>query len=181
MDHSSNNGSTPGQSKKAYFWLENLILEKLVPVKNTGPIFRWIFKFPLLLDKCGLWFLIPNGILILTTKGRRTGKARKTPMEFGRVQPDGSYLVMSGWAGRTDWYKNALVEPQVTVKIGRKEFNAKAEPLECEEIAALLREVIQTNPASLRFFERWSGTVDPSPAGLRSAARYFPSLRLRPV
>ncbi len=101
-------------------------------------------------------------------------------MEYGKVQPDGSYLVMAGWAGRTDWYRNALANPHVMVKVGNKKFPALAEPLPPQEVAGLLAEVIQTNPDSLRFFARWSGPVDPSPEGLQAAARYFPSLRLRP-
>jgi len=168
-------------SLKVYLWMETLILEKLVPIRNVGPVFRWIFKFPLLLDRLGLWFLIPKGILILTTTGRRTGKPRRAPMEYGKIQSDGSLQVMVGWAGHTDWYRNAIANPEVRVKIGRHEFPAVAEPLGCDEVAGLLEEIIRTNPSSLRFFARWSGPVDTSPEGLRSAARFFPSLRLRPV
>jgi len=165
-------------TKRAYLWIETLLLEKLVPVKNVGTVFHWIFKFPLLLDRLGLWFLIPRGILILTTTGRRTGSPRRTPMEYGTVQPDGSYIVMSGWGGRTDWYRNALADPRVSIKIGRLKYQAMADPLEGEEVARMLEEVIQTNSAALRFFTRWSGPLDASPEGLRTAAPYFPSLRL---
>jgi deazaflavin-dependent oxidoreductase (nitroreductase family) len=182
MDQSSSSDAThPGLSKKAYLWFESLILEKLVPLNNPGPVFHWIFKFPLLLDRLGLWFLIPKGILILTTTGRRSKKLRRTPMEYGSVSPDGSYIVMSGWSGHTDWYRNALADPHVNVKIGNKLIPAIATPLEDEEIAGLLHQVIEFNPASLLFFERWSGPLDPSAEGLRKAARYFPSLRLKVI
>ena len=177
----SSQSSDPNLSSKAYLWLETLLLEKLIPLNNPGPFFHWILKFPLLLDRLGFWYLIPNGILILTTTGRRTGQLRRTPMEYGSVQPDGSYIVMSGWAGHTDWYRNALADPQVMVKIRQKAFQATATPLACEEIASLLEQVIQFNPASLRFFARWSGPFDASPEGLRKAAPYFPALKLRLV
>ena len=181
MDQSSSSTtSNPDLRQKTYLWFQTFILEKLVPLRNTGPIFRWIFKFPLLLDRLGLRFFITKGILILATTGRRTGKQRCTPMEYGKVQPDGSYIVMSGWAGRTDWYLNALAEPHVTVKIGQMVFKAIAMPLEDEEIAVLLNQVIQFNPASLRFFARWAGPFDSSPEGLAKAAHFFPSLKLKP-
>jgi deazaflavin-dependent oxidoreductase (nitroreductase family) len=170
-----------GIGKKIYLGFENLIMTSLVPERNVGPIFHWIFKFPLLLDRLGLWFLIPKGILILATTGRRSGKPRRTPMEYGKIQPDGTYVVMSGWAGRTDWYRNAIANPEVMVKIGRKTFEAVAEPLSQEEVAELIKDILEFNPASLSFFMRWSGPIEPGAEGLKKAAAFFPSLRLKPL
>ena len=54
------------------------------------------------------------------TTGRKTGNTRYTPLEFTFDEKTGSYIVSAGWGGKTDWYKNALAEPLVTVQVGWK-------------------------------------------------------------
>jgi hypothetical protein len=93
--------------RRAYLFIENIIMTILVPQQGPGPIFHWVFKIPLLLQKIGLTELIPRNVLILTTRGRRTGRPRRTPMEYG-PGPHGEIMVMSGWEGRTDWCGAAI-------------------------------------------------------------------------
>jgi deazaflavin-dependent oxidoreductase (nitroreductase family) len=58
--------------------------------------------------------------VILTTRGRRTGKLRKTPLM--RVEHEGSYAVVASMGGaprHPAWYGNLLAHPdQVTVQDG---------------------------------------------------------------
>jgi deazaflavin-dependent oxidoreductase (nitroreductase family) len=161
--------------------LEELIMTRLVPHDNPGPIFRRLFKIPILFYKIGLP-LFGDFILLLTTTGRKTGKIRQTPLEY-RLEPGtGCFIVMAGWGGKTDWYRNACTHPRVRVQAGRRKFEALAEPLPEEDVAAWLIHTVQINPASLKIWSRWAGeTLDGSDAGLRRAARHFPSLRLRQV
>ncbi len=51
----------------------------------------------------------------LTTRGRRTGKAHEVEIWFG-VIGDTLYLI-SGNGVVADWYRNALANPNVTVRI----------------------------------------------------------------
>ena len=57
----------------------------------------------------------------LMTKGRRTGNPHEVEIWFG-VVGDGLYLI-SGNGGTADWYRNALANPDVTVRI-KTETNA---------------------------------------------------------
>ena len=54
--------------------------------------------------------------LLLTTRGRRSGKLRRTPLIYGR---DGDrYVVVASYGGspqHPDWYLNLRDEPDVTI------------------------------------------------------------------
>jgi deazaflavin-dependent oxidoreductase (nitroreductase family) len=55
--------------------------------------------------------------VILTTKGRKTGKLRKTPLM--RVEHDGKYAVVASLGGNPKhpvWYLNLLADPDVTLQ-----------------------------------------------------------------
>ena len=57
--------------------------------------------------------------IILTTKGAKTGKVRKTPLM--RVEHEGSYAVVASLGGAPDhpvWYHNFLEHPEVDLQDG---------------------------------------------------------------
>jgi deazaflavin-dependent oxidoreductase (nitroreductase family) len=161
--------------------IEEFIMTRLVPSDGPGPFFRWLFKTPVFFYKIGLP-IFSGFVLLLTTTGRKTGKVRQTPLEYRIETETDCYIVMAGWAGKTDWYRNARANPNVQVQVGRRKFQALAEPLAEEDVAAWLFHVAKVNPRALIMFSRWAGeTLDGSETGLQRAAKHFPSLRLRPV
>src|SRR5687768_5807404 len=57
--------------------------------------------------------------VILTTRGRHSGKLRKTPLM--RVEHDGTYAVVASMGGAPKhpvWYLNLVDEPEVTLQDG---------------------------------------------------------------
>lgn len=52
----------------------------------------------------------------LTTSGRRTGQPHRIEIWFG--VHDGRMYLMSGGRERSDWVRNLLANPQVTVELG---------------------------------------------------------------
>jgi deazaflavin-dependent oxidoreductase (nitroreductase family) len=73
-------------------------------------------------------------LLLLTTIGARTGKARTTPVVFTR---DGDRLVIvaskAGGSTHPHWYLNLVANPQVTVELPGDTFAARASVAEGEE------------------------------------------------
>ena len=65
--------------------------------------------------------------LLLTTRGRRSGKLRRTALIYGR---DGDrYLVVAsvgGSARHPGWYLNLTEDPEVQVQVGADRFTATA-------------------------------------------------------
>lgn len=161
---------------------EIFIMTRLVPTAGPGPVFKWLFKMPVFLEKVGLGWLNGSHVLILTTTGRKTGLPRRTPLEY-RYEPESdTYIIMAGWGGRTDWYRNLSAHPRVHVKLKRRQFDALAAPLNPEEVATLMEDAVKVNPDSLKIWSRWAGTpLDGTYQSLVRAATHFPSLRLIPV
>jgi deazaflavin-dependent oxidoreductase (nitroreductase family) len=66
-------------------------------------------------------------VILLTTKGRKTGRPHVTPLNFTR---DGDRIVViasKGGASRhPDWYLNLVATPEVTVEDGGEKFAARA-------------------------------------------------------
>ena len=67
--------------------------------------------------------------LLLTTRGRRSGKLRRTALIYGR---DGDRYVVVGSRGGADqhpaWYLNLKAEPEVTVQVGSEKFGEGEKP-----------------------------------------------------
>ncbi len=75
-------------------------------------------------------------VVILTTRGRKTGAVRKTPLM--RVEHDGRYVVVASLGGAPQhpvWYLNLLADPQVTLQDGAKVMKLRAHSASPEERA----------------------------------------------
>lgn len=108
-------------------------------------------------------------VLLLTTRGRRTGRERTVILQFF---PDGDDLVLvavnSGQPTRhPDWYHNLKATPFVRVDVLDRSFPARAEELSVEQAAALWPHVLQVAPG----YTRWKRIAD-------LADRTIPFIRL---
>jgi deazaflavin-dependent oxidoreductase (nitroreductase family) len=76
-------------------------------------------------------------IIILTTRGNKSGKLRKTPLM--RVEHDGTYAVVASLGGAPThpvWYHNLKADPDaVTVQDGPEPFDGHARELSGDERA----------------------------------------------
>ena len=73
-------------------------------------------------------------VVILTTRGRRSGALRKTPLM--RVEHDGRYIVVASMGGAPQnpaWYLNVMADPQVTLQDGAKVMELRARTANAEE------------------------------------------------
>ena len=155
-------------------------MTRLVPMNSPGPVFGWIFKIPIIFYRAGLGNLVGGHILLLTTTGRKSGKLHATPLEFSLEMVSGDLIVCAGWGGKTDWYRNACVNPQVEVQVGRVRENLMATPMTDAEIGDYLAEISRRAPVMMQVWQRWCDKpIDGSAEAFLYAARFFPSLRLK--
>ena len=86
--------------------------------------------------------------LLLTTRGRRTGKLRRTALIYGR---DGDrYLVVASQGGAPAhpfWYRNLTEQPDVELQVGAETFPATARTATAEEKPELWRIMTSIWPA----------------------------------
>jgi deazaflavin-dependent oxidoreductase (nitroreductase family) len=85
--------------------------------------------------------------LLLITRGRKTGKLRRTALFYGR---DGDrYVLVASNGGKAHnplWYLNLLEEPRVELQVGADTFSAQARPATDEEKPALWQRMVKIFP-----------------------------------
>ncbi len=83
-----------------------------------------------------LWHGAPT--LLLTTRGRKTGKWHRTALIYGK---DGDHFVVvasrGGHVNHPSWYLNLVDNPEVMVQVGADKFPARAWTAAPEEKARL--------------------------------------------
>ena len=125
-------------------------------------LYKLINKPPRIAYALGLGPLIGRLVLLLTTRGRRTGLLRVTPLQYEQIE--GKYYVASAFGTRTDWYRNILADPGVRVRVGRKAFAAFAEPsTDPAQIADFLEYRLARHPRMFGMMLRAEG-LPPSPS-----------------
>ncbi len=73
-------------------------------------------------------------VLILTTKGAKSGEERSTPLVY--TWQDGHHVIVASKGGaptHPSWYHNLKAHPIVTVETGGKKFKAHARVVDEEE------------------------------------------------
>lgn len=81
--------------------------------------------------------LVENDMLLLTTTGRRTGRAHTVPLLY--LRDDDRYVVFASWGGRDthpEWYLNLLASPSGVVRVRRERLPVEARTADDEEHAA---------------------------------------------
>lgn len=94
--------------------------------------------------------------LLLTTRGRKSGKLRRTALYYG-VRGDDHVIIASngGSAGHPLWYRNLTADPTVTVQVKDDVFTARARTATGEERAELWKLMAGLFP---RYDEYQAGT-----------------------
>jgi deazaflavin-dependent oxidoreductase (nitroreductase family) len=89
----------------------------------------------------------PVPTLLLTTKGRVSGKPRSLPLIYGEA--GGSYVVIASKGGLRShpiWYLNLEADPECELMVGPKALRARARAAEGEERERLWRRMAEIYP-----------------------------------
>jgi len=98
--------------------------------------------------------------LILTTKGRISGKKRKTPLEYHRWK--GVITVVSGRGEDADWLKNLRANPDgVSIRYGFRSFQPRIEFIEDEkEKIERIKWYVTKHPKVAKMLFGWNSKTD---------------------
>ncbi|NIJ12473.1 deazaflavin-dependent oxidoreductase (nitroreductase family) [Saccharomonospora amisosensis] len=154
-------------------------------VKAAQPprgLLRWAFRFPIQLYRLRLGRLLGGRLLLLHHIGRVSGKPRRIVLEVVEHGGDGSYVVVSGFGPKADWYRNVLANPDVTVQVGGRTVAATARPVPKEEAAQIMVRYGSAHPRLARYlFPRLMGLeINGSESDFREAGRHLPFVRFVP-
>ena len=93
--------------------------------------------------------------LLLTTRGRKSRKLRRTALIYGR---DGDHYIVVASKGGAEkhpkWYLNLVVDPAIQVQVGPEKFMARARTASSEEKPALWRLMTSIWPDYDRYQEK---------------------------
>lgn len=93
--------------------------------------------------------------LLLTTRGRKTGKLRRTALIYGR---DGdNYVVVASIGGapkHPKWYLNLVGDPEVELRVGPEIMSGRARTADGSEKVRLWREMTKIWPQYDRYQEK---------------------------
>jgi deazaflavin-dependent oxidoreductase (nitroreductase family) len=99
-------------------------------------------------------------VLLLSTRGRKSGLERTVPLQFF---PDGEDMIVlaanSGLPAPPGWYFNLTADPLARVEVGDRTLQVRAEELSADQAAAFWPSVLQAAPDYARYPRRTSRTI----------------------
>jgi deazaflavin-dependent oxidoreductase (nitroreductase family) len=99
-------------------------------------------------------------VLLLTTRGRRSGLERTVPLQF--FLDGGDMIVVaanSGLSSPPGWYFNLTADPVARVEVGNRTLPVRAEELPADETTAFWPRVLQVAPDYARYPRRTSRRI----------------------
>jgi deazaflavin-dependent oxidoreductase (nitroreductase family) len=142
--------------------LFNLLRGDNETTKKSLRNWKKLNKAVIFLYELGLLPLIGAGwyILLLYTKGRKSGKIRVTPLEYRRRRE--SVLIFSARGKRSDWYKNLKMNPDdVKLRIGFKTHIPRIDLIEdADDVKEILGWYVKKNSRSSKMLFGWDAEKD---------------------
>lgn len=99
-------------------------------------------------------------LLILTTKGAKSGKSRENPLAY--LLDNDRYVIIASYAGaptNPPWYYNLIANPQVTVEVGDQKFTARADVVAEPARTTLYQKMASIMPAFADYERKTTRTI----------------------
>jgi len=107
--------------------------------------------------------------LYLTTRGRKTGRARQVEIWFTRRGR--SYYLLSEHGLRAQWVQNLLMEPRVRWRVGTAQLRGRARVVRTETAPALVRDIQARSRQKYGWGDGLVVELDPGPRRPRRRPR----------
>ena len=113
---------------------------------------RWLVRGPVWLYRARLGILLGPRFLMLEHTGRTSGARRYVVLEVVEHRFPGTYLVVSGFGDRAQWFRNIRADPRVRIyTLSRRPAAATARIFPQAEAAAALTAYSTRHPRA------WAG------------------------
>lgn len=115
---------------------------------------RRLMRLPIALYRARLGFLLGTRFMMVEHTGRKTGASRQVVLEvFGHPHP-GTFLAVSGFGEKAQWFRNVRADPHVRISVGRHASSpATARVLTGAEARDALREYAARHGRAWRTFK----------------------------
>lgn len=147
-------------------------------------LLRWLLRVPIFLYRLNLGWILGERFLLLTHIGRKSRLPRHTVVEvvYHDRQTD-RYIIASGWGEKSDWLLNIIKTPQVSIKVGRRNFPAIAQRLSVEAAQAALYQYAQSHPVAFGQLSKFmlGKQLPADQQSCREVAEAIPFVELTPM
>ena len=155
---------------------------EFVPPKKPTGLRVLLYKFPVYLYRMGLGFLFGGRFLLLTHRGRKTGKIYHTLLEVIRYDPEtDESIVVAAYGEKANWYQNIRKNPALEVRTRGKRYVPEQRFLSPEEVYREFSTYEKKYPRLTKILIRILGAkYDGSEEGRRRLARFIKMVGFRP-
>lgn len=140
-------------------WMYSMLIDEKSSKKYLK-LFKILNKLVVPLYR--LRILAPLGfrLLLMTHKGRKTGKTRRTPVEYFKV--DKTITVVSGYGEKANWFRNIKQSPEEAyIQVGFRGFKPRVEIIEEQkELEEFFKWLVINNPKYAKTGFGWDSTTD---------------------
>ena len=118
----------------------------------------FLWRLPIWLYRLHLGSLLGHRALLLTHKGRISGKERYAMLEVIKYdEATNTHYVASGFGEKSDWYQNITKTPDITIQVGNDKFPARAERLSLDKATRVFNEYTQEHPNAIKNLSKLVG------------------------
>lgn len=152
------------------------------PSRPSG-LTRTLYRLPIGLYRAHLGILLGHRFVLINHIGRRTGLPRQVVVEVvARNHETGAVIVASGFGAGSDWYRNLLAHPEVSIQVGAQHRDVRAIVLPPERSGDVMVDYARRHPRAARALAGYMGfETDGSEDDARAVGRELPMLLLDPV
>jgi deazaflavin-dependent oxidoreductase (nitroreductase family) len=125
--------------------------EKNSSIPVPRGIMAWLLRLPVGLYRAHLGFLLGERFLMLSHTGRKTGRLHRSVIEIvDHDKASDTYYAVSGWGEKSNWYRNIMANPRVTVQVKNRIFQSDAQRVSPDVGAQVLVDYARKHPFALR-------------------------------
>lgn len=165
-------------------------LSTRAPARPSGPspLWRALFRIPLVLHGLGLRGLervVGIDWVVLTTRGRRTGKPHPVVLDVVHHDVAGDvHYVQPAYGRASGWVRNVLAHPTAWAEVRGRAFAVRVDDVTGPEGADAVLQFIRRHPRYARlvvWFVGYVDSIDRSDDELRAQLATTPVFSLRPI
>lgn len=141
-------------------WMYNMCVSPKAS-KRYRRMFRIMNKVVIPLYRMRVLALFGFGfrLLLMTTTGRKTGKRRRTPVEYFKVEK--IIHVVAGYGQKAYWFRNIEAHPnEVNVQVGFRSFKPEVEIIEGKALEEFFKWLVVKKPKYAKAGFGWDPEID---------------------
>ncbi|GGN11590.1 nitroreductase [Actinoplanes campanulatus] len=114
-------------------------------------MWKRLLRLPVHLYRARLGFIMGERILLLTHRGRVSGRVFQTPVEVvEHDQETDEYIICSGTGPHADWYRNITEQPAEQVQVRNRRWRPHQRMLDGREAAQRFARYEKRHPRTAR-------------------------------